>query len=73
MLDVFKFIFKCIAQMISMLFTIDLGFMSLGMLMCVVFIFLPLFLSFINFLKYLGDDFDFLDSMSSTKGDKKRK
>lgn len=71
MLEVFKFIFRCIAQFISMLFSVDLGFMSLGMLMCIVFIILPLFLSIINFLKYIGDDFDLADTFHSRKGGKK--
>ena len=51
MFEVLKFIIKCIGQFIAMLFTIDIGPMSLGMLMCVVFIGFPMFLFFINFLK----------------------
>ena len=52
MLDVLKFIFKCIAQLLNLLFEIDLGFTSLGTLMCIIFIFLPLVLLFINILKF---------------------
>ena len=40
MLDVLKFIFKLIAQFITMLFEIDLGFTSLGGLMCILAFFL---------------------------------
>lgn len=52
MLDIIKFIFQCIAQLISMLFEIDLGFTSLGIFMCIIFIFLPLVLGVINILKF---------------------
>ena len=59
MFEVLKFIFKCVGQFIAMLFTIDIGPMSLGMLMCVVFIGFPVFLFFINFLKCeLRDELD---------------
>ena len=51
MLEVLKFIINCIVQLCAMLFTIDIGFTSLGTFMCIVFIFLPLFLVFVNFLK----------------------
>lgn len=52
MLDVLKFILKSVADFISMLFKVDIGEgLSLGLLMCVIFIFLPLFLTFVNFLK----------------------
>ncbi len=52
MLDVIKFIFKCVAQLISMLFKIDLGFTSLGGLMCIITFFFPLVLGIINILKF---------------------
>lgn len=53
MLDVFKFILKCVAQFITMLFEIDVSdSLSLGLLMCIIFIFLPLVLLFVNFLKF---------------------
>lgn len=59
MFEVLKFIIKCIGQFIAMLFTIDIGPMSLGMLMCVVFIGFPMFLFFVNFLKTsLMDEID---------------
>lgn len=52
MLDVLKFIFNTIIDFMSMLFTIDLGDgLNLGLLMCIVFIFLPMMLRIINFLK----------------------
>ena len=52
MLDVLKFILKSVTDFVSMLFKVDIGEgLSLGLLMCVIFIFLPLFLTFVNFLK----------------------
>ena len=52
MLEVLRFIFSYIVQFISMLFTIDLGGgLNLGLLMCIVFIFLPMMLRIVNFLK----------------------
>lgn len=51
MLDVLKFIFKLIAQFITMLFEIDLGFTSLGGLMCILAFFLPMLLIVVNMLK----------------------
>ena len=60
MIEVLKFIFKCLTDYLKMLFTIDVGNgLSLGLLMCVVFIFLPLVLLVINFLKIvLVDEID---------------
>lgn len=51
MLDVIKFILKTIADFINMLFEIDLGFTSLGALMCLITFFLPIILLFVNMLK----------------------
>ena len=51
MYEVLKFIIKCIVQFCAMLFTIDIGFTSLGTFMCIIFIFLPIVLAFVNFLK----------------------
>lgn len=51
MLDTLKFFFKYTLDFISMLFTIDVGFTSLGVLMCIVYIFLPVILAIVNFLK----------------------
>lgn len=54
MLEVLKFIFESISKFLAMLFTIDIGHdMSLGLLMCIVFIFLPLVLIVVNFLKFV--------------------
>lgn len=60
MLQVFKFILECCAEFIAMLFTIDIGDgLSLGLIMCVVFIFLPCVLIIVNFLKVIViDEFD---------------
>ena len=54
MLEVLRFILKCVVDFISMLFTIDVGNgLSLGLIMCVIFIFLPLVLIVSNFLKFV--------------------
>lgn len=66
MFEVLKFIFKCVAQFISMLFTIDIGGMSLGLFMGIIFIFLPIMLTFLNFLKE-GDGLDILSHKSDRK------
>ena len=60
MIEVLKFIFKCTADFLKMLFTIDVGNgLTLGLVMCVVFIFLPLVLVVISFLKVtLVDEID---------------
>lgn len=59
MLEVLKFIFKLVISFIKMLFTIDVGDnLTLGHIMCVCFIFLPIFIIFFNYikLKLRGDD-----------------
>lgn len=57
MIEVLRFILKCVADFISMLFTIDVGNgLSLGLIMCVIFIFLPLVLIVVNFLKVVVVD-----------------
>lgn len=66
MFEVLKFILNCVIEFISMLFTIDIGSnMSLGLLMCVIFIFLPLVIALLNFLKY--SFFDELDDRYDVK------
>lgn len=53
MFTVLKFIFKCIADFITMLFTIEVSEdLSLGLLISIIFIFLPTTLLVVNFLKY---------------------
>lgn len=57
MIEVLRFILKCVADFISMLFTINVGNgLSLGLIMCVIFIFLPLVLIVVNFLKVVVVD-----------------
>ena len=52
MLQVLRFLLKITADFLKMLFTIDVGDgMNLGLVLCIVFIFLPLVLSVVNFLK----------------------
>lgn len=66
MFECIKFIFKIMTEFLKMLFTIDIGSgMSLGMLMCIIFIFFPIVLSFINFLKHTGGDIDLIDLKKS--------
>ena len=73
MIEVLKFILKFVADFTKMLFTIDVGSgLSLGLVMCVVFIFLPLVLIVINFLKtVLVDEID--ESYDSRNRNKKTK
>ena len=53
MFECIKFIFKIMTDFLKMLFTINIGNnMSLGLLMCIIFIFFPIVLLFINFLKF---------------------
>lgn len=75
MLDVFKFIFNCVIEFLSMLFTIDVGFTNLGVLMCIIYIFLPVVLVIINFIKkQLIEEFDdYYDNTSENKNRNKRK
>ena len=61
MFEVIKFFFKCIGQVISMLFSIDIGPMSLGLFMCIIFIAFPIFIGIVNFLKC--EVFDELDDL----------
>ena len=65
MLQVLRFLLKITTDFLKMLFTIDVGDgMNLGLVLCIVFIFLPLVLSVVNFLKgtlidELDEDYDF--------------
>lgn len=60
MFEVIKFIFRLVGQFLSMLFTIDIGPMSLGLFMCIIFIFFPLILAIVGFLK-----FDIIDEINN--------
>lgn len=52
MLEVIKFLFEYTLKFLSMLFTIDVGNgITLGIMMCVVFIFLPIVLVVVNAIK----------------------
>lgn len=51
MLTVFSFIFSCIADVLVMLFNINVGFTNLGMLMCTLFIIMPTIISFVCLLR----------------------
>ena len=51
MLDVIKFIFQIIAMFINMLFSINIGFTSLGTFMCIIVFVLPLIIYIINMFK----------------------
>ncbi len=57
MLECLSFLLNLVVKFISMLFTIDIGHnMTLGGLMCVVFIFLPMVLLIVRFLKVVVVD-----------------
>ena len=52
MIECLYFIFGLIVDFIKMLFTIDIGHgLSLGLFMCIIFIFLPMVLMIVNFIK----------------------
>lgn len=51
MLECLSFIFKLILEFLYMLFDVDIGFTNLGTIMCVTFIFLPMVLTVVKFLK----------------------
>lgn len=51
MREVFSFIFKCMGQWIANLFTIDMGFMSLGALMSMLFIVFPAIITLLCIVK----------------------
>lgn len=51
MLEVLKFILKCVIQFVSMLFKIDVGFTNLGVVMCICYILFPMLLVIVNYLK----------------------
>lgn len=73
MFEVLKFIFKITADFIKMLFTIDVGNgINLGLVMCVLFIFLPIFLKLVNFLKgtmldEVDEAYDFINRNNKKK------
>lgn len=71
MLECLKFIFKLVIQFLEMLFEVDVGFTSLGTMMCITFIFLPIILSLVNFLKHVGGDASLLTYFHNTKGSDK--
>lgn len=74
MLDCIKFFLMQTINFISMLFTIDLGNnLNLGLLLCIVFIFLPMMLRIINFLKMYANDVvaDDIEDTLKWKGGKK--
>lgn len=74
MIEVLRFIFSYTAQFIRMLFTIDLGNnLNLGLLMCIVFIFLPMMLRIVNFLKMYSTEViaDELNTPLPKKGGKR--
>ena len=59
MFEVIKFIFRLVGQFLSMLFTIDIGPMSLGLFCSIIFLFFPIVLALVNLLKVnLMDELD---------------
>lgn len=74
MLQVLKFILERVVEFLKMLFTIDVGDnISLGLMMCILFIFLPLVLVVVNFLKtVLVDEIDERYDFNNRRRDNKR-
>ena len=74
MLQVLKFILERVVEFLKMLFTIDVGDnISLGLMMCILFIFLPLVLVVVNFLKTaLVDEIDERYDFNNRRRDNKR-
>lgn len=68
MLECITFILSMILKFLRMLFEIDIGITSLGMIMCVTFIFLPTMLLIIDFLKSSSGDASVLRSFTGKKG-----
>lgn len=52
MLDTIKFLLQLTVQFTAKLFTINVGFTSLGVLLCIIYILLPVMLAIINSLKH---------------------
>ena len=70
MFECIKFIFKIVTDFIKMLFTIDIGNnMSLGIFMCIIFIFFPILLTFFNFFKN-SDDLELAEMFKKNKSKK---
>lgn len=75
MFEVIRFIFGLVGQFLRMLFNIDIGPMSLGLFMCIIFIFFPTVLFIVNFLKVsfwdnLDERYDTVRVIRKKKGDK---
>lgn len=71
MLECITFILSMILKFLRMLFEIDIGITSLGMIMCVTFIFLPTMLMIIDFLKSSSGDASILRSFTNRNGGSK--
>lgn len=70
MFECIRFLFKVIAEFLSMLFTIDIGNnMSLGMLLCIIFFVFPMVLSLVNLFRH-SDDFELFEVFSKKKSKK---
>ena len=59
MFEVIWFILKCIIDFLKMLFSIDVGVCSLGVVMCVCFIFFPTIIMIVDFFKASTGDVSF--------------
>lgn len=51
MLDILKFLFTYIIEFVKILFNVDIGFTSLGVVFCIVYILLPIMIMIISFAK----------------------
>lgn len=72
MFECIKFIFEIVVDFIKMLFSIDIGNnISLGLFMCILFIFFPTLLTIFNFFVN-SDDLEFKEMLKKDKGSGKK-
>lgn len=51
MLDCLKFLLNLVIKFVSSLFKVNVGFTSLGVVFCIVYILFPIMLAIVNFIK----------------------
>lgn len=73
MREVFSFIFKCMGQWIANLFTIDMGFMSLGALMSMLFIVFPAIITLLCIVKASVIDIEIEEPIKNSLRERRKK
>lgn len=73
MREVFSFIFKCMGQWIANLFTIDMGFMSLGALMSMLFIVFPAIITLLCIVKASVIDIEIEEPIRNSLRERRKK